>query len=363
MNSTDGAPQEHPYLSDALYYGTPGTALFFSHLADVLDSDAWRAVAVEALDHTTAVLSSTISAFGSNPGFYYGLAGVAYGLRAVNVSKARGAHYNASAAVIEEHILGSISPFAAMSPVTTLWNNTDVAHGVAGTGLYFLWALNRHGDASNASRYSDALSRAATWLLDAAEATPDGGLRWYRGIDTDGDHLNQYFPTFCCGTSGVSFFLATLSLSTRAPPPRGSVSAHGGVGLTPSSLLEAATRGAEHVLSEAVWLDGGTGAATSAATGTGTGADTGTGTGAVTTSVIGSAGAGGGASAGASEGASAGAGVGAGAGAGDPHAAILVPHEDEGEGASIFYLGWCVGTEANGAACASGMCIQHEGVT
>ena len=30
--------------------------------------------------------------------------------------------------------------------------------------------------------------RAADWLLDVAEATPDGGLRWYRGADTDGVH-------------------------------------------------------------------------------------------------------------------------------------------------------------------------------
>ena len=36
MNSTDGAPANHPFLSESLYYGTPGSSLFFSTLSRAL---------------------------------------------------------------------------------------------------------------------------------------------------------------------------------------------------------------------------------------------------------------------------------------------------------------------------------------
>eukprot|EP00966_Prymnesium_polylepis_P010279 237108-Prymnesium_polylepis.1 len=74
MNSTDGAPLHFPFLSQSLYYGTPGIALFFARLADA-SNEAWRAVATEALDHTVSHLNETEAAFGDNPGFYYGLLG------------------------------------------------------------------------------------------------------------------------------------------------------------------------------------------------------------------------------------------------------------------------------------------------
>ena len=269
MNSTDDAPKNNPYLSASLYYGTPGTALFFSSLADALDSDGWRRVAKEALDHTVATLNDTMTAFGPNPGFYYGLSGIAYGLRAANVSSSDRARYHEAAAMIEGRILSSISPFAA-TPGHHLWNNTDVAHGVAGTGLFLLWA-SRKGEA-NQTQYLGALSRAASWLLDVAEGTPDGGLRWYRGVDTDGVHAGQYFPTFCCGTSGVAFFLSTLALSLDRANSGG------------SRLLDAAVRGADHVMSEALWRS-----------------------------------------------------------TADGQSELLLPHEDEGEGRDLYYLGWCGG--------------------
>ena len=186
-------------------------------------------------------------------------------------------------------MLASIEPFAPASSSTVLWNNTDVAHGVAGAGLYLLWAVHNGGDAS---QFAQPLMRAADWLLDVAEATSDGGLRWYRGADTDGVHAGQYFPTFCCGGTGVSFFLATLA---HAMPQLGGSEA------TSTRLLDAAKRGAAHAVAEAHWING---------TGVKVGAP------------------------------------------GDSHsrdgsanssAALLLPHEEEGAGKMLYYLGWCEG--------------------
>ena len=74
--------------------------------------------------------------------------------------------------------------------------------------MYFLWVAKQ--EIANSQRFVEAARRGGAWLLTRMESTPTGA-RWARGPDTDGIHENQYFPTFCCGTAGVSYFLATLS--------------------------------------------------------------------------------------------------------------------------------------------------------
>ena len=60
---------------------------------------------------------------------------------------------------------------------------------------------------------------AGKWLLtkavNASTAAAGGqrpakGLKWPRGIDSDGQHLGVFFPNFCCGTAGIAYFLARL---------------------------------------------------------------------------------------------------------------------------------------------------------
>ena len=286
MNSTDGAPQNYPFLSESLYYGTPGSSLFFATLARAVGDDRWRAVAEEALDHTVARLNDTVKAFGPNPGFYYGLLGIAYGLRAANTS----ARHRTAAASIEMHVLSTVEPFATASSSTTLWNNTDVAHGVAGAGLYLLWAAHNGADVT---QIIQPLVRAADWLLDVAEATPDGGLRWYRGVDTDGVHAGQYFPTFCCGGAGVSFFLATLA---DALPQLG-----GGEAAS-TRFLDAAKRGAAHAMAEAYWIHGTAVEEEFTVANSNSSNEL-----------------------------------------ADSSAALLLPHAEEGAGRKLYYLGWCGG--------------------
>ena len=290
MNSTDAAPHTHGYLADSLYYGTPGTAIFLNQLSAASSpptkSAAWRSLAASALETARSSVNATLAAYGHNAGFYYGTAGIAFGLRTTGSSLPHAARYSAAAAELEEHLLTRVEPFAPPSNETVLWNNTDIAHGAAGTGLYLLWLSRQLSlDEASQSRAFDAAVRAALWLLTRAEPTADGGLRWARGPDTDGSHTNQYFPTFCCGGSGVSFFLAQLSQAPRLQSPA-----------TRSKLLGAALRGAKHILSLAKLVP------PPSSDGPSIGRD----------------------------------GVGSGP-------LLLVPHEEEGAGLSVYYLGWCGG--------------------
>jgi hypothetical protein len=259
MNSTDTAPQEHPYVSTTLYYGALGTAIFLRQLSDSLqepEDGQWRNLTAAALEGARLAVDRALPDYGANAGFYYGLAGVAYGFRAAaarggNASTSTSARYEEVAAGLEGHIIGSVAPFSNASGAT-LWNNTDVAHGAAGTGLYLLW-LSRQPEVSvpAAARQAafDGAVRAGEWLLQRAEAVPGGGLRWARGPDTDGAHDHSYYPTFCCGGAGVSYFLSELSQATAAPAATTMAKAQARRQQQQSAaFLDAAERGAAHVL-------------------------------------------------------------------------------------------------------------------
>ena len=233
MNSTDNAVREHPELGASLYYGSPGVAIFLSQLAEV--EPVWSVLAAKALDSTAQSVPATLSSYVNNVGFYYGLAGVAFGLRN-GASLPDAPRYRAAASELEERVL-SVAPFSPAA--LALWNNTDIAHGAAGTGLYLLWAAaTDERDPARRSRLHTAAIEAARWLIARSESAPGGGLRWARGPDTDGKHAGQYFPTFCCGTAGVAFFLAQLAQQSGVPMSDS----------LRASLLEHAIGGAEHVL-------------------------------------------------------------------------------------------------------------------
>ena len=146
MNSTDASPLAHPYLADSLYYGPLGVAIFLQQLGAT--HAGWRGLALAALEagRSYVTTGAAVQNYGSNAGFYYGFAGIAYGLRAASDGLPNASRFADAASELEAHVLSDISPFSANASAV-LWNNTDVAHGAAGTGLYFLW-LSRRGPLS-----------------------------------------------------------------------------------------------------------------------------------------------------------------------------------------------------------------------
>ena len=319
MNSTDAAPTNFPYLADTVYYGSGGPALLFAQGAACGSGCGFgdgevarlRTLSSAALDGAAAAWAAKNGSarFGANTGLYYGSTGIAFALRSAGASA--GANdvsgggsggsggYAAVAADIEAHVL-SQPPFNGDASHAS-WPNVDVAHGAAGTGLYLLWAARRlegGGDAAAAAALRAGAAGAAQWLLARAETPPTTvgggvGLRWARGPDTDGVHAGAYFPTFCCGTAGVGYFLAELSAVQAA----GGAASPAGAGAGPSrgELLRAAEAAAAHVLA----------------------ISTSTAPAAATTAV-----------------------AGAGAGADQP---LFLPHEEEGKGLRTVYQGWCGG--------------------
>ena len=277
MNSTDAAPLDHPYLRSSLYYGAPGISILLRQVHDSsttpLDeqhnSTWWTQATTRALDVTLDGITADRASYGSNIGLYYGLAGIAFGLRAATGDLRVPNKYLRGAHELEDYIL-NVRPFTT-DPSQPLWNNTDVAHGASGTGLYLLWAAQREGNATRAAALKEGAVQAGKWLLSRAEVAPHGGLRWARGVDTDGNHTNQYFPTFCCGSAGVGYFLADLALSLPQEHSSSSLRA---------ALLDAAEQAAKHILGLSSRSRDGT---------------------------------------------------------------LLVPHEDEGAGRDVYYLGWCGG--------------------
>eukprot|EP00931_Biecheleriopsis_adriatica_P051339 TRINITY_DN29765_c0_g1_i1.p1 TRINITY_DN29765_c0_g1~~TRINITY_DN29765_c0_g1_i1.p1 ORF type:complete len:504 (-),score=62.96 TRINITY_DN29765_c0_g1_i1:105-1616(-) len=241
MNSTDDAPANYPFLSTSLYYGSAGPAIFLSQL---VDSDAvssklkWEALAHAALEDVRDSVDSAILNYGINSGFYYGLSGIAWGLREVGAVLPNPDIYLQAARHIERHILSNVRPFSENGDAQ-LWNNTDIAHGASGTGLAFLRSSNQELNSSHAKALRAGAIEAGKWLVKQAEPNGDG-LRWWRGPDTDGSHVGDYFPTFCCGTAGVAYFLAELSLADGVDHE------------LQREFLEAALKGGRHVLSVSV---------------------------------------------------------------------------------------------------------------
>ena len=225
MNSTDAAPLNHPFLADSLYYGPLGVAIYLQQLGST--QPGWRGLAMSALEagREYATSGAAVQDFGSNAGFYYGLLGIAYGLRGASDGMPNASRFQDAAAGLETHVLSTVAPFSSNTSAT-LWNNTDIAHGAAGTGLYLLWLSKRASLPPKARQAAlEAAIRAGHWLLSRAEPIgSDGGLRWARGPDTDGVHAHSYYPTFCCGGAGVAYMLSELS---QAPGVVGTADAEG----------------------------------------------------------------------------------------------------------------------------------------
>ena len=218
-----------------LYYGPPGVALFYTQLAQATGLAEHRSMAVATGVAIQATLPAALSLFGNNTALYYGSAGMGFALRQLAASQvdAGGTHgFLGSARAVDDSILAAATPVPAAGGLT--WNNnTDVAHGAAGTALYLLWAAAGEADADRAQRYRAAAGKAAAWLLTTAVHTT-AGWKWPRGHDSDGNHDGTFFPNFCCGTAGVAYFMATLFQQTGA-----------------AAYKDAALRGAEYLLSVA----------------------------------------------------------------------------------------------------------------
>ena len=188
-------PAESQPLRTDLYQGSAGVILFFSELHRATADEAWIVQARSGGNHLVATLPDKLTKPGEY-GLYSGIPGVAYALHHLAESGAR-EQFRPAAMRCVELIHQSAQPVGD----GVEWNKyTDIMFGVAGTGLFLLYAGQKMGH-----RDSIELARAAGRRLISLAVQQDQGVRWLMSPDAP-----NIYPNFAHGTAGVSYFLTTL---------------------------------------------------------------------------------------------------------------------------------------------------------
>jgi hypothetical protein len=151
-----------------------------------------------------ATLSRALAVFGNNTAMYYGSGGLAFALRELSTyaglvgKPTHAGEYLRGARRVEGDILARASTSGGGGVGVTWDNNTDVAHGASGTGLYLLRAAAEESDTARRRNLTRTAIAAGEWLLtkavNASDAAGRGiGTKWPRGIDSDGNHTGELF--------------------------------------------------------------------------------------------------------------------------------------------------------------------------
>ena len=189
-------PRDAKTISTALYSGSPGVVLF---LIELYHATGDRAHLQDARRGADELMTKTASERGM--GLYDGVAGLGFTFgetwRATKDEKYRKAALNAVKVVTAK---------AAAVSEGVQWNtSTDIISGIAGTGLFLLYAdevLKDPGARALAIRAGDR-------LLEVGK--PDqGGTKWAMNPASP-----RLMPNFSHGTAGIAYFLATLYKTTR----------------------------------------------------------------------------------------------------------------------------------------------------
>lgn len=198
-----GEPDEWP---DGLHSGIAGLALA---LAEVRLNRDWTPEEQRLADGIVAGLS-TRTATREDASYFGGLASDAIGLRVLSPGSEDGAI---------RRMLDTATPDGWLSPEFEgdARRVTDVVMGNAGVALTAIWADHA---------VTDAVVATAAEALLASAVEDETGLRWYMCSD-----YVKEMPNFSHGTAGVSTALAAAGVRLGRP-----------------ELVDAARRGAEHVV-------------------------------------------------------------------------------------------------------------------
>lgn len=181
-------PGDAKSASGSLYSGTPGVVLFYLELHRMTGDAAALETARgggRAIVHGLEQQKDT--------GLYTGIAGSGFVLTELYRATRDAAFMQAASGVARK--------VAAAEPSEV----NDIIGGVAGTGLYLLYAARE----LKLPELREAAIRQGRTLLTRARKTP-AGLEW--PMDAKFPRL---MPNFSHGTAGVAYFLATLAMETK----------------------------------------------------------------------------------------------------------------------------------------------------
>ncbi|HEU5219676.1 MAG TPA: lanthionine synthetase LanC family protein [Gemmatimonadales bacterium] len=183
------------------YNGMTGVVAFHAMLFDATGEAAWGDTARAGADHLAHQMDGPSADL--DAGLYSGLGGLAYTFGCLH--RARLGDRYRDAAV---RAAGQIAARARTVGEGAEWSDSnDIISGTAGTGLFLLGAGRSWKQDSLV-----ALAIKAGHRLVATGEAAEGGTMWYPAAS-----FRRNYPNFSHGTSGVSYFLATLYEQTREP--------------------------------------------------------------------------------------------------------------------------------------------------
>jgi lantibiotic modifying enzyme len=203
----------------------PGVVTFFAALHDVTNDPKWLDRARGGADYLSARMDNDGDKI--DAGLYTGLAGLGYAFDTVEQAGG-GKVYGAAARRAGE----LIQRRAKIDATGAEWSDSnDIISGMAGTGLFLLFAGRKWKNPALLKLAAQAGQR----VLAAGEPA-EGGLMWFPSAS-----FRRNYPNFSHGTAGVGYFLATLYQETRD-----------------RTFLDGALKGARYLDAVATRQDGGT---------------------------------------------------------------------------------------------------------
>jgi lantibiotic modifying enzyme len=182
------------------YNGMAGVVTFLAALHDAGGDPRWLDLARGGARTLRARLDGPPASH--NDGLYTGLAGQAYALLMLERAGG-GAEWGATARRATDLIVSRAKRLDGGVEWSSSW---DIVSGIAGTGLFLLYAAAVWRDAALVET-----ARLAGERLLATGTAAEGGTMWFPGAG-----VTRNYPNFSHGTSGVAYFLATLGQVTGA---------------------------------------------------------------------------------------------------------------------------------------------------
>jgi len=189
-------PPDPATVQSNLYHGTPGVVLFLIEMYRATGNEIYLREAEKGADYLLAVLPTE-----TTPGLYTGYSGIAYILQETYKAGGKKKYHDGFLVGLKR-----LKDEARAVGRGVQWNEfSDVMSGIAGIGLFLLYAAEETGDSSNVA----LACRSADRLIELARPA-EGGLKWAMS-----PFIPVLMPNFSHGTAGVAYFLARLHGKTR----------------------------------------------------------------------------------------------------------------------------------------------------
>jgi len=180
-----------------LYSGVSGTIFFLLEAHRYDSTKSYLTNAEMGANYMLSRLPSLLGKSNTDTGLYHGgLAGIGHALLEVYGVTQKDSYLKGAL-----NILDYINKIGGATGELETHYKYPLRFGTAGVGF---WCLDIYKKTKN-SQALELAKKAGNWLISVADKPKEGGLKWFSGF---GPGLE--LPNYAEGTSGISYFLATL---------------------------------------------------------------------------------------------------------------------------------------------------------